>query len=130
MFGDLDVTGTGVREDRSAQTRKRECGRDTWNADIPNRKMVLNHALFAFITRGGTVWSLLSFCIFVVVLNKIKSLDHSSRFTPLHNFSSHTKGIVTRGPGWPLEPIIILGISSVTRRTVLSPEAATGGLMC
>lgn len=99
LFGDLDVTGTGAREDRSGQTRKRECGRDTWNADIPNRKMVLNHALFAFITRGGTVWSLLSLCIFIVVLNKIKSLDHSSRFMPLQNFSGHMKGIVSRGLG-------------------------------
>lgn len=47
FVGGLGVTGTGVREDRSGQTRKWEGGFDTWNADIPNRKIVQNHTLFA-----------------------------------------------------------------------------------
>lgn len=54
----LGVTGTGVREDRSGQTRKRGGGRDTWNADIPNRKMVRNHTLLASYP-AGTVWTLI-----------------------------------------------------------------------
>lgn len=46
----LGVTGTGVRGDRSWQTRKRGRGKDTWNADIPIRKIVQNHTLFASLS--------------------------------------------------------------------------------
>ena len=46
----LGVTGAGIREDRSWQTRKRGRGKDTWNADIPICKIVQNHTLFASLS--------------------------------------------------------------------------------